>query len=116
MINNYIQANTKVSLDRFETIIKTLFIRVQCNRTNKNQLSEKIIHKKVLSDVLLNIIKARFGVNGKIKTQELYERLKLKSSENSIFKILETQNDDDKNTDNNENYFEDNESNLINED
>ena len=43
LINNFIQANTKVSLDRFETIIKTLFIRVKCNRTNKNQLSEKII-------------------------------------------------------------------------
>ena len=68
-----------------------------------------------MSDVLLNIINAGFGVNEKIITQELYEKLKLKPSESSIFKILETQNDDDKNTDDNENYFEDNESNLIND-
>ena len=38
LINNLIQANYKISLNRFETIIKTLFIRMERNRTNENQL------------------------------------------------------------------------------
>ena len=50
LINNFIQINSKISLDKFETIIKTLFIRLEFKKNNNN--SERIIHKQLLSDIL----------------------------------------------------------------
>ena len=34
LLNNFIQINSKISLDKFETIIKILFIRLEKNRNN----------------------------------------------------------------------------------
>jgi len=31
LMNDFIQINARVDIDRFETIIKTLFIRLECN-------------------------------------------------------------------------------------
>ena len=88
LINNFIQVNSKISLSRFETIIKTLFIRMECNRTNENQLGERLIHKRVLSDVLLDIINNGFGCNNKIINESQFKKLKLRPDERTIFKIL----------------------------
>ena len=88
LINNFIQINSKVSVDKFEMIIKTLFIRLECNRNNRNQNKERIIHKRVLSDILLEIINSGFGQNLKIIRLDQYKKLKNKQNENTIFKIL----------------------------
>ena len=74
LINNFIQVNSKISLNRFETIIKTLFIRKECNRTNENQLGERMIHNRVLSDVFLILL--IMGLGGTIK---LSTKLNLKN-------------------------------------
>ena len=60
LINNFIQVNSKVGIDRFETIIKTLFIRLECIRTNNNQMGERFINKKVLYDIPMDIIRKGF--------------------------------------------------------
>ena len=86
--------NSKISLSRFETIIKALFIRMECKRTNENQLGERIIHKRVLSDVLLDIINNGFWYNNKIINESQFKNLKLKPDETSIFKILNNEEQD----------------------
>ena len=64
LINNFIQINSQVSLTKFETIIKTLFIRLECNRNNSNQKNERIIHKQVLYyQILLELINLGIGDN-----------------------------------------------------
>ena len=90
LINNYIEINSKVSLDKFITIIKTLFVKLECGRSNRNQSSEKIIHKRHLSDVLLEIINSGFGKNLKIITSEQFKKLGNIASERKIFKIMES--------------------------
>ena len=89
LINNFIQINSQVSLSKFETIIKTLFIRLECNRSNANQKSERIIHKQVLSDVLLELINLWKGDNLTIIRADQFNKLKNKPNEKSIFKIME---------------------------
>ena len=89
LINNFIQVNSKVGIDRFETIIKALFIRLECIRTNNNQMGERFINKKVLYDIPMDIIRKGFWVNNKIITEDQYKKLKLKPYENYIFKILD---------------------------
>ena len=71
-----------------------MIIRLECNRTNSNQLGERIINKKVLSDILMNIINMGFGVNNKIITEDQFKKLKLKPHESSIFKILDNDNNE----------------------
>ena len=51
-------------------------------------MGERIIYKKLLSDILMDIIRMGFGVNNKIITEDQYKKLKLKPHENSIFSIL----------------------------
>ena len=89
LINNFIQINNQVSLAKFETIIKTLFIRLECNRNNANQKSERIIHKQVLSDLLLELINLGIGDNLTIIRADQFNKLKNKSNEKTIFKIME---------------------------
>ena len=47
-----------------------------------------MIHKRVLSDVLLDIINNRFWSNNKIINETQFKKLKLKPDERTIFKIL----------------------------
>ena len=47
-------------------------------QTNNNQLGEGLIHKTVLSGVLLDIINNGFGYNNKIINYSQYKKLKLK--------------------------------------
>ena len=77
-------------MDKFITIIKTLFVKLECGRSNRNQSSEKIIHKRHLSDVLLEIINSGFGKNLKIITSEQFKKLGNVVSERKIFKIMES--------------------------
>ena len=65
---------------------------MECNRTNENQLGERMIHKRVLSDALLDIINNGFGCNNKIINESQFKKLKLRKDERNIFKILS--NDD----------------------
>lgn len=89
LINNFIQINSQVSLAKFEIIIKTQFIRLECNRNNPNQKSERIIHKQVLSDVLLELINLGIGDNLTIIRADQFNKLKNKPNEKTIFKIME---------------------------
>ena len=61
---------------------------MECNRSNVNQLGERMIHKRVLSDVLLDIINYRFGCKNKIINETQFKKLKLMPDERTIFKIL----------------------------
>ena len=56
LINNYIEINSKVGLSKFLTIIKSLFIRMESNRVNKNQKTERMITKRLVS-VKIKLIK-----------------------------------------------------------
>ena len=63
LIHNYIAINNKVSIDRFEAIIEILFVRLSCVKNNKHQLSDRLENIHLLSDVLLEIINAKFAQN-----------------------------------------------------
>ena len=89
LINNFIQINSQVSLAKFETIFKTLFIRLECNRNKDNQKSKRIIHKQVLSDLLLKFINLVIGDNLTIIRADQFNKLKNKPNEKTIFKIME---------------------------
>ena len=88
MIHNYIAINNKVSIDRFETIIKILFVRLNCVKNNKHQLSERLENKQLLSDVLLEIINAKFAQNLFVLSEYQYNKLKRKPNETEIFQII----------------------------
>ena len=61
-------------------------------RGNVNQCEERIIHKRVLSDVLLDIINSGYGISKNIINETQFKKPKLKPDENSIFKILQENN------------------------
>ena len=88
LIHNYIAINNKVSIDRFETIIKILFVRLNCVKNNKHQLSERLENKQLLSDVLLEIINAKFAQNLFVLSEYQYNKLKRKPNETEIFQII----------------------------
>ena len=45
LINNYIAINNKVAVKRFESVLKILFIRMNCQNNNKNQLTARLEKK-----------------------------------------------------------------------
>ena len=55
LINSYIDVNNKIGISRFETILKTLFIRLK-TKNNRNNYNNKIVIKYKLSDILLELI------------------------------------------------------------
>ena len=56
---------------------------------NNNNNSETIVHKYLLSDVLLELINLGIGENLKIIKEEKFKKLKNKPNENTIFKFIE---------------------------
>ena len=70
---------------------------MESKRTNENQLEEKY-HKRLLSDVLLDIINNGFGCNNKTINESQFKNLKLKPDERIIFKII---NNDEQDIDDN---------------
>ena len=55
IINSYIDVNNKIGITRLETILKTLFIRLN-SKDNRNNNDNKMVIKYKLSDILLELI------------------------------------------------------------
>ena len=53
-----------------------------------------MIHKRVLSDILLDIINCRFWYNNKIINESQFKKLKLKPDEGTRFRISSNDNND----------------------
>ena len=88
LINSYIAVNNKVSFSRFEEILKNLFIRMECGHSRDLQANERINIKRKMSDVILDLIKAKVGINLKIITFDEMKKLKSKPDLDEIFKIV----------------------------
>ena len=88
LINSYIAVNNKVSFPRFEEILKNLFIRMECGHSRLLQLNERINIKRKMSDVIIDLIKSKVGINLKIITFEEMKKLKSKPDLDEIFKIV----------------------------
>ena len=52
LINSYIDVNNNIGIKRFDTILKTLFIRLN-SKNNRNNNDNKMMIKFKLSDILL---------------------------------------------------------------
>ena len=50
LINSYIDANNNIGIKRFDTILKTLFIRLN-SKNNRNNNDNKMVIKYKLSDI-----------------------------------------------------------------
>ena len=88
LINSYIDINNKIGITRFETILKTLFIRLN-SRNNRNNNDNKMVIKYKLSDILLELIENGYGINNKYIKYDQIKKLKSISNEEDIFKFLE---------------------------
>ena len=87
LINSYIDINNKIGITRFETILKTLFIRLN----SKNNRNNKMVIKYKLLDILLELIENGYGINNKYIKYDQIKKLKSISNEEDIFKFLEKQ-------------------------
>ena len=74
--------------------LKSYLLEWSFNWSNENQLGEKLIHKRVLSDILLDIINSRFWYNNKIINESQFKKLKLKPDEGTRFRISSNDNND----------------------
>ena len=94
--NNYIEINSKVSLSKFETILKALFIRKESNRVNTNQRAEKIINKRSVSDNLLSLINLGVGLKKKLFTANDLKKIKESNKEENLprLNLIENKEDD----------------------
>ena len=95
LINNYIEINSKVGLSKFETILKSLFIRMESNRVNKNQLSERIITKRLVSDNLLSLINFGVGLKKKLISEKDLKKIKNVNKEEDFLKLNIVCSDDE---------------------
>lgn len=82
LINSFIAINKKVSITRFEIIIKTLF-----GNSIKDQNLEHIERKYQLSDLLFELIKKGYGFKKGMLTNNDLKLLKNYKKESDIFKL-----------------------------
>ena len=67
------------------------------NWSNENQLGERLIYKRILSDVLLDIINSGFWYNNTIINESKFKNVKLKPDEGNILSNDNNDNNDIKN-------------------
>ena len=88
LINSFIAINNKVSITRFEIIIKTLFVRLVVSNSLKDQNLEHIERKCQLSDLLLiELIKKGYGCKKGMLNNKDVNLLKNYKKESDIFKL-----------------------------
>lgn len=87
LINSFIAINNKVSITRFEIIIKTLFVRLDVSNSLKDQNVEHIDRKCQLSDLLFELIKKGYGCKKRMLTYNDLKSLKNCKKESDIFKL-----------------------------
>ena len=90
LINSFIQTNVKVSIDRFGSIIKILFVRLNCQHEQQKNKEIRIKLKNEISDVLLELIRLGFGNNNKIIKSSDLSKLRKIPDEAEIVKIYES--------------------------
>ena len=73
-----------------------MFIRMESNRVNKNQLSERIITKRLVSDNLLSLINFGVGVKKKLITEKDLKKIKNVNKEEDFLKLNIVCSDDEK--------------------
>jgi len=87
LINSYFISDTSISFSRFEIIIKSLFIRMEHNKTIKKKEKNKSFNIKTnLSDILLELINLVYWTN--LKVLNLNAIKKFKNIKNEIFPWL----------------------------
>lgn len=87
LINSFIAINNKVSITRFEIIIKTLFVRLNVSNSLKDQNLEHIERKYQLSDLLIELIKKGYECKKGILNNKDLNLLKNYKKESDIFKL-----------------------------
>ena len=66
MINPCLNNNTKVSVSKFEEIIKFIFIRFTSNNESEN--TNKYVEKCLVTNLLRELVELGYGKNGKLIT------------------------------------------------
>jgi len=93
LISSYLEKNTRVSISKFEEIIKFIFIRFTSN--NKSDInSNKYEEKCLVSDLLRELIELGYGKNGKVIKLNDYKKIKDEFKEDLAFKLTFNEQDD----------------------
>ena len=98
LINQCLEKNTRVSISKFEEIIKFIFIRFTSNNEsdiNSNKYEEKCL----VSDLLRELIELGYGKNGKVIKINDYKKIKTEFKEDLVFKLTFNEKDDLRNED-----------------
>ena len=85
LINQCLDNNTKVSISKFEEMLKFIFIRFTSN--NKSENVNKYIEKCLVTTLLRELIEEGYGKNGKLIKSSDYKKLKTKFKEDTAFKL-----------------------------
>ena len=72
MINSLISVNNKVSITKFEFILKTLFVRMEYKNSEDFQNDKSLARKSQLSDILIELIKLGFSSNRGLLKKKIY--------------------------------------------
>ena len=74
LINPCLNNNTKVSVSKFEEIIKFIFIRFTPNNESEN--TNKYVEKYLVTSLLRELVELGYGKNGKLITPIDHKKLK----------------------------------------
>ena len=85
IMNQCLDSNSRVSISKFEEILKYIFIRMNSNTDKNDNLKEAYTEKTLISDLLREIISLGYGKSGKIITLNELKKLKKLYSEDKVF-------------------------------
>ena len=98
LINQCLEKNTRVSISKFEEIIKFIFIRFTSNNEsdiNSNKYEEKCL----VSDLLMELIELGNEKNGKAIKLNDHKKIKTEFKEDLAFIFIFNEQDDLRNED-----------------
>ena len=85
MINQCLDKNTKVSISKFEEILKFIFIRFTSNHESEN--NSKYVEKCLVTSLIRELVELGYGKNGKLITLNEFKKLKTDFKEDLEFKL-----------------------------
>ena len=85
LINQCLDNNTKVSISKFEEILKFIFIRFTSNHESEN--NSKYVEKCLVTSLLRELVELGYGKNGKLITLNEFKKLKTDFKEDLVFKL-----------------------------
>ena len=85
LLNQCLDNNTKVSISKFEEMLKFIFIRFTSNNESENV--NKYIEKCLVTTLLRELIEEGYGKNGKLIKSSDYKKLKTEFKEDLVFEL-----------------------------